>query len=310
MRSVTPAPSAVMAGLDPVIHVLDRGAAVDDRVKPGHDGICGGERHYNLRVLSSAGGVEIGGIDVSQPLSLEVKKLITAALLDHHFVVFPDQSLTRERQFDFAAEFGQVESHGEHRPGHKRHGVAHVLSNLDADGNPTIRYSKAANYHWHTDKPYNPMPPMLTMLHAVEVPKRGGDTEFTNTELAFGTLPEETKRRIVGLRVAFHPAFDDSRPGAVHPLVRTHPDTGGKALYLGNHSTHIVGMPEDESAALLSELLEHATQPRFVYRQRWRVGDLVMWDNRCLLHRAVLDEHSGKYRRIMYRSIVKGTVPF
>jgi taurine dioxygenase len=231
-------------------------------------------------------------------------------LLAHHFVLFPNQSLGRELQYEFAAEFGEVEEpDAQRRPG-KRHGVAHVLSNLDADGNPSIRFSKAANYHWHTDKPYHPAPPMLTMLHAVEVPASGGDTEFANTALAYDALPETTKHRIAAPRVAFRPAFDDSRPGAVHPLVRTHPDTGRETLYLGNHSTHVVGMPEEESAALLRELLEHATQPRFVYRHRWRVGDLVMWDNRCLLHRAVLDQHSGKYRRVMHRSVVRGTVPF
>jgi taurine dioxygenase len=294
-----------MAGLDPAIHVVDRNISVDDRAEPGHDGHL-----FYKRQLSPAGGVELRGIDLSQPMSPETKDTVAAALLAHQFVLFPDQSLTRERQFEFAAEFGEVENHGEHRPEYKRHGVAHVLSNLDADGNPTIRLSKAANYHWHTDKPYHPAPPMLTMLHAVEVPAQGGDTEFANTALAYETLPDSTKRRIAGLRVAFRPAFDEDRPGAAHPLVRSHPETGRKALYFGNHSTHIVGLPETESAALLSELLDHATQPRFLYRHRWRVGDLVIWDNRCLLHRAVLDDHSGKYRRVMYRSIVKGTVPF
>jgi alpha-ketoglutarate-dependent taurine dioxygenase len=301
----SPPPKPVTAGRDPAIDVLDRGAAVDDRAKPGHDEIM-----YREKQLSPAGGVEICGVDLSRRLSPGVKEKVVAALLAHHFILFPDQSLTRERQFEFAAEFGEVENHGEHRRGQKRHGVAHVLSNLDADGNPTIRFSKAANYHWHTDKPYHPAPPMLTMLHAVEVPTQGGDTEFANTALAYGALPEPTKDRVAELRVAFRPAFDEARPGAVHPLVRTHPDTGRKALYLGNHSTHIAGLAETDSATLLTELLDHATQPRFVYRHRWRVGDLVMWDNRCLLHRAVLDEHSGKHRRIMYRSIVKGTVPF
>src|SRR5439155_1486888 len=128
----------------------------------------------------------------------------------------------------------------------------------------------------------------LTTLFAVEVPSSGGDTEFASTALAYEALPEATKRRIAGLRVAFRPAFDASAPEVDHPLVRTHPDTDRKALYLGNHSTHILGPPAAESAALLGDLLEHATQPRFVYRHRWRACDLVMWDNRCLLHRAVL----------------------
>jgi taurine dioxygenase len=188
------------------------------------------------------------------------------------------------------------------------------MSNLDADGNPVLRVSKAANYHWHTDKPYHLAPPMLTILRAVEVPPPervglGGDTEFANTALAYDALPEETKRWIAGLRVVFRPAFDDSRPAVDHPLVRTHPETGRKALYLGNHSTHILGMEKAESATLLGRLLEHTTQPQFVYRHRWRVGDIVMWDNRCLLHRLVVDDSMQRYRRVMHRSVVKGTVP-
>src|SRR5207247_1895004 len=121
----------------------------------------------------------------------------------------------------------------------KRYEVAHVLSNLDADGKPTIRRSRAANYHWHTDKPYHRAPPLLTMLYAVELPPAGGDTAFANMTQAYAVLPDQTKRRIEGLRVVFRPAFDSTRPGADHPLVRTHPDTGAKSLYLGNHSTHI-----------------------------------------------------------------------
>jgi alpha-ketoglutarate-dependent taurine dioxygenase len=260
--------------------------------------------------LSPAGCVAITGVNLPQPLSPEQRDAIVAALLAHHVVVFPDQSLTREQQFAFAANFGEVEVHGAHRGELKRYGVAHVMSNLDADGKPAFRISKAANYHWHTDKPYHPAPPLLTMLYAVELPPVGGDTEFANMTLAYEALPDAMKQRIAGLRVGFRPAFDDSRPGADHPLVRTHPDTGRKSLYLGNHSTHILGMSDAEGAALLAELLEHATQQQFVYAHRWQLGDLVMWDNRCLLHRAVANFEAGKYRRVMHRSVVRGTVPF
>jgi alpha-ketoglutarate-dependent taurine dioxygenase len=263
-----------------------------------------------LQTLSPAGGVAITGIDLAQPLSPEQKDAIVAASLAHHIVVFPEQSLTREQQFLFAANFGEVEAHGVHRGESKRYGVAHVMSNLGADGNPVFRFSKAANYHWHTDKPYHPAPPLLTTLYAVELPPSGGDTEFANMTLAYDALPAAMKRRIAGLRVVFRPAFDESRSAVDHPLVRTHPDTGSKSLYIGNHSTHILGLPEAQSAALLDRLLEHATQPRFVYVHRWRLGDLIMWDNRCLLHRAVANYAADKYRRVMHRSVVRGTVPF
>jgi alpha-ketoglutarate-dependent taurine dioxygenase len=259
--------------------------------------------------LSSVGGLSIAGIDLAQWLSPPAKAAILDALFAHPIIVFPGQSLTREQQFAFAANFGEVEAHGGHRGAAKRYAVAHVMSNLDADGRPTLRISQAANYHWHTDKPYYRAPPSLTLLHAVEVPPSGGDTEFANTALAYDALPDDTKQRIAGLRVVFTPAFDPEGASVDHPLVRTHPETGRKALYLGNHATHIAGLPAAESETLLATLLEHATERRFVYVHRWRVGDLVMWDNRCLLHRVVADDAMRKFRRIMHRSVVKGTVP-
>ncbi|MGA8552485.1 MAG: TauD/TfdA family dioxygenase, partial [Stellaceae bacterium] len=190
-----------------------------------------------------------------------------------------------------------------------------------------------SNYRWHTDKAYRPLPPRLTTLFAVEVPAGGGDTEFANTAQAYDSLPPATKRRIDGLRVVFRwgasrersapgsilagpilpgpisPSMLELQPEVDHPLVRTHPDTGAKALYLGNHSSHIAGLPEAEGRALLDALVEHATQRRFVYAHRWRIGDLVMWDNCCLLHRAVANFDTARERRILHRTVVKGTLP-
>src|SRR5579883_3007892 len=248
--------------------------------------------------LSPAGGVVIAGADLSAPLSPALKEAILRALRDHYIAVFPQQTLTREQQFLFAATFGEVEPP---RAG-KRHAVAHILSNLDAHGNPLAGSSPAANDHWHTDKPYHPLPPSLTTLYAVELPPAGGDTEFANTAMAYAAL-----------RVVFSPKFvtDPQRRTAVaHPLVRTHPDTGDKALYLGNHALGILGMPAVAGAALLGELLAHATQRRFVYTHRWHVGDLIVWDNRCLLHRAVANYDRARYRRVLHRSLVRGTAPF
>src|SRR5204862_7082127 len=132
-------------------------------------------------------------------------------------------------------------------------GRAHVIAKRHRNCNPTVRYSPAANYHWHTDKTYQGAPPILTTLYAVEAPPSGGDTEFANTALAYDALPEETKRRIARLRVVFRPAFDASQRAVDHPLVRTHPETGHKALYLGNHSAEIIGLPEAQSAARLRD---------------------------------------------------------
>jgi len=267
--------------------------------------------------LSAAGGVEITGIDLAEPLVPESKRRIVEAFCEHHVVVFPGQALTREQQYDFAQNFGEIEPSGQ--PGSKRYAVAHVISNLDKDGNPIDRSSSpVSNYRWHTDKSWHAVPPLLTMLYAVELPPEGGDTEFANTLLGYAGLPDRTKERIAGLRVVFRWGASGGKsmmemrenPPVDHPLVRTHPDTGRKALYLGNHAWHIRGMAEDEAAVLLDNLLAHTTQRRFVYAHRWRKGDLLVWDNRCLLHRAVANYQMGKYRRVLHRSVVRGTVPF
>jgi alpha-ketoglutarate-dependent taurine dioxygenase len=289
--------------------------------------VAGSERSQTPRIgatLSAAAGVTITGLDLAQPLSPDSRELIRTAFLAHHVVVFPDQLLTREQQYAFTANFGEVEPHIGWSGLGKRYAVAHVISNLDSNGKPVDRSSSpVSNYRWHTDKAYYAVPPMLTALYAVELPPQGGDTEFANTELGYSALPQETKRRLAGIRVVFQwgAALNETseplrhgelreRPPVDHPLVRTHPETGKKALYLGNHASHIVGMPKAEGAALLEELLRHTTQPQFVYTHRWRHGDLVIWDNRCLLHRAVANYEMDKYRRVLHRSVVRGTVPF
>jgi taurine dioxygenase len=275
--------------------------------------------------LSAAAGVTITGVDLTRPLSPELRDRMLTALHDHHVIVFPDQVLSREQQYTFMANFGEIEPHVARNPQSKRYAVAHVISNLDSEGNPVDRSSSpVSNYRWHTDKAYYPVPPMFTALYAVEMPPQGGDTEFANTEMGYAALPQETKQRIAELRVVFfwgasrRAAGGDllseaqlrERPPVDHPLVRTHPATGKKALYLGNHASHILGMPKAEGERLLDGLLDHTTKPDFVYAHRWRKGDLVIWDNRCLLHRAVANYEMGRYRRVLHRSVVRGTVPF
>jgi alpha-ketoglutarate-dependent taurine dioxygenase len=267
--------------------------------------------------------VAISGIDLSRPLSAELRQLIRDAFLAHHVVVFPGQELSREAQFAFTANFGEVEGPERRRAEGKRQRVAHVISNLDGAGNPVDRSSSAvSNYHWHTDKSYYSAPPSMTTLHAVELPASGGDTEFANTALGYAALPAATKRRIAALRVVFRwgaalgqpeasPTSEPESPPPVdHPLVRTHPETGVPALYLGNHASHVLGLPAAEGESLLAALLAHTTRREFVYTHRWRKGDLVMWDNRCLLHRAVANYEIGKERRILHRTVLGGTVPF
>src|SRR5437764_10756771 len=155
--------------------------------------------------LSEAGGATITGLDLSTPLPPSRREQIREAFRTHHFLVFPEQVLSREQQFEFIANFGEIERHGGRNAQRKRYTAAHVITNLDSDGNPVDRStSPVSNYRWHTDKPYYRAPPMLTALYAVELPPRGGDTEFANTAIGYAALAGATKRRIAGLRVVFY----------------------------------------------------------------------------------------------------------
>jgi alpha-ketoglutarate-dependent taurine dioxygenase len=274
--------------------------------------------------LSPAGGVAITGAGLSRPLSPAFRDEIMAAFLEHHVLVFRDQNLSKEAQLDFTLQFGEIEEHVGRHVAADRYGLVHMVTNLGEDGNPTTRLVQSGNYHWHTDKSYHAVPSLMTLLHAKELPPVGGNTQFANMAMAYDALSDDTKHRIAGMRVVHSWAASRRRAGAPppseiemterppveHPLVRTHPETGAKTLYIGNHASHILGMPEAAGDALLQELLDHATQPQFVYTHQWRDGDLVMWDNRCLLHRALANYEMAKHRRVLHRTVVTGSVPF
>ena len=274
--------------------------------------------------MSPAGGIEILGADLSQPATAELAAQIRQALLDHQIVVVRGQALTKEQQYNFTLNFGELEEHvARHSDG--RYGIVHSVTNLDRDGNPTDALDTRGNYFWHTDKSYHAVPSLMTMLHAVELPPEGGDTQFANMVLAYRALPDSMKERLAGLR-AIHsweasrlasgskPASEEEkreRPPVSHPIVRTHPETGEKALYIGTHAAGgVEGLGAEEGKALLAELLAHATQPQFIYTHHWRQGDLIIWDNRALLHRALANYEMGKHRRVLHRTVVRGTVPY
>ncbi|MGH7095779.1 MAG: TauD/TfdA dioxygenase family protein [Stellaceae bacterium] len=274
--------------------------------------------------LSPAGGVAITGADLSRPLSPAVREAILAAFLDHHILVFREQDLSNDAQLAFTLQFGELEEHVARHSAAGRYGLVHTVTNVGDDGRLTGKLTQVGNYHWHTDKSYHAVPSLMTMLHAKELPPAGGDTQFANMAMAYDALPAATKQRIAGLRVVHSWAASRRRAGAPppsdvemrerppvdHPLVRTHPETGAKTLYIGNHASHIPGMPKAESEALLLDLLEHATQPQFIYTHRWHDGDLVLWDNRCLLHRALANYEMTQHRRVLHRTVVTGSIPY
>jgi taurine dioxygenase len=183
---------------------------------------------------------------------------------------------------------------------------------------------RPAGFNWHTDQSFRARPSALTMLYGVEIPDAGGDTQFTNMYMAYDDLPEDRKRLLEGMKVVHRyrstrkgtsarelkPEEEASLPEVLHPIVRTHPETGRKALYLNrNRMDRIPGMEQDASEALLDELVAHATQDKFQYRHKWRQGDIVIWDNRCTMHKANGDYAPGA-RRVMHRMTTAGTVPF
>ena len=267
-------------------------------------------------------GAEIENVDLSAPLPDAVFAQIGRAFLDHKLLVFRGQALSSGQIQAFAERFGPIEVHTVRRPDGSVLDGVHAVTNLDADGKPSQKPHINANYFWHSDKSHYPAPALLSMLYAVELPPDGGETEFANMAMAYADLPPVRKRRIEGLKVEndFEYAMtnvgkvltEDERratPPVVHPLVRTHPETGVRSLFVGMYSKAIVGMPEAQGRALIKELLDFATQPRFTFRHQWQLGDLVVWDNRCLNHRAVMNYEITQYRRVLLRCVVRGTVP-
>jgi len=273
-----------------------------------------------IRPFPGGLGAEIRGVDLNRPFTGAIGECIQDAFLLHHLVVVRDQELTKDRMGEFAALFGEIEGNVFRNPDGSTLAAIHEISNLDAEGRPAENSYVKSNYHWHTDKSYTPVPALLTMLHAIELPQSGGDTQFADMTSAYDALSDDDKRRIAGLFVVHslqymrestgdRPPTDAERaaaPPVTHPLVRTHPQTGQKSLFLGMYCSHVVGMDAGESRALLDRLLAHATQPRFMYTHRWQPGDLVFWDNRCLLHRAVANYDMDKSRRVLQRLVVRG----
>jgi len=250
---------------------------------------------------------EASGIDLTAPLADTDRDAIVRAMDAYGVLVFHDQFIDDAQQMAFAAAFGPLETSREaDRPGHKMRLDVHMadVSNLGIDGKPLPpdhfrRMSGLANQLWHTDSSFKRIPATYSMLSARAVPDSGGETEFADCRAAYDALPEVMKARIAGF-VAEHSIYtsraalgftdftDAERaalPAVLHPLVKTHPGSGRTTLYIASHAGAIVGMPVAEARLLLADLMEHATQREFVYRHRWRAGDLVMWDNRATLHR-------------------------
>jgi alpha-ketoglutarate-dependent 2,4-dichlorophenoxyacetate dioxygenase len=273
----------------------------------------------------------ISGVDLSQPVSEDLARAIERAMDEHAVCVLPDQALDDERQIAFARLYGPLEVSPpvQNKAGgigfntRVKHREIFDVSNLDEQGaildaRDTRSVYRLGNQLWHTDSSFRQKSAAWSMLHARVIPPAGGDTEFADTRAAYDALTEAMKRRLDGL-VAEHSIWHSRgklggytpteeerklRPPARHPLVRRHPGSGRNALYIASHASHIVGMPLDEGQALLAELIAFATQPRFVYVHKWQPGDLVIWDNRCTMHRATPFAASGHVRDMRRTTVI------
>jgi taurine dioxygenase len=284
-------------------------------------------------------GAEISGVDLSQPLDDDTFAKIAKAFFDNEVAFFRNQTLTPEQQVAFTRRFGVLEQHVRKESRLEGHPEILIISNLlDEKGN-AIGAQDAGRF-WHSDLSYKKEPSMLSALYSLEVPVKDGrvlgDTSFASTTAAYEALPEETRRRIDGLKNVHSYRFYRSKnieaqkqeqarggrviqehvlteeqlksvPDVETPIVRTHPVTKRKGLFVNEaHTSHIVGLPPDESERLLSELYAHVIKPEFVYTHQWQPGDLLMWDNASVQHKATFD-YDLPLRRLMHRTTVRGT---
>jgi alpha-ketoglutarate-dependent 2,4-dichlorophenoxyacetate dioxygenase len=286
-----------------------------------------------IRPLHPLFVAEVRGADLSWDIDVAMQRAIEHAMDEYAVCVLPQQKLDDEQQIAFSRRYGPLENATAVKAQRKagvigtriRHPEIFDVSNLDENGNIMAANDdrwvyRQANELWHSDSTFRQKSSTWSLLHARIVPPSGGDTYFADTRAAYDALPEATKQKLEGL-VAEHsiwysraqlggyvPSNEErsSRPPAQHPLVRRHPGSGRKALFIASHASHIVGWPREEGRALLDELLAFATAPRFVYGHKWRVGDLVIWDNRCTMHRAS-PFPSNDHKRELHRTTIVDT---
>lgn len=280
---------------------------------------------FTVRRLGATFFAEITGLDLARPLDEPTFARVKAAHLEHGVVVFRDQRLTPEQHIAFSRRFGPLQVHSmsqfnlEGRPE-----ILMVGNEKHPDGRP--KGIADAGRYWHSDMSYLPEPALGSLLYARAIPSAGGDTLFCDMCAAYDALPDERKRLLEGKRAIHYfsarwerearaglrpPQSKEERdrnPPTAQPMVRTHPETGRRALYAGGFTIGVEGMPEAEAMALLDETERWATQPRFVHRHRWRLHDLVFWDNRRVMHLATV--YPEDEPRHMHRTTVKGDAPY
>jgi taurine dioxygenase/alpha-ketoglutarate-dependent 2,4-dichlorophenoxyacetate dioxygenase len=285
----------------------------------------------DLHRLHSRFAAEVRGLDLAIPLAAATVAALRTALQEHGVLVFRGQSLTADEQIALSRRFGPLEGFPEEAV-QKGRAELYNVSNVDEGGrlagSRSLQWRLLQfNARWHTDSSYRTIPALASILHAIEVPgasETGGQTEYADMLAAYDELPEGLRRRMHGRHMVHTPEFDRvldpslppfpnekkwSLPPVTHPIVRYHPDRDRSSVYVTtNAGSEVGGMPLDAGRAFLLEIVAFVTEPRFVYRHAWRAGDVVMWDNRRLLHRAIPFD-VDRERRIMRRTTVAGSEP-
>jgi taurine dioxygenase len=274
------------------------------------------ESHIKIKRIASALGAEVDGVDISQPLDSETIAEIRQALLDHLVIFLRNQTVTPQQLLDFGRHYGEPMEY----PQTKGLPECPLVIPVIKLENETVNFGGV----WHSDTTYLPQPPMASLLYAVEVPPSGGDTLFANQYLAHDALSKGLKKSLAsltGINTSAIPAMASTRKhrqaddgvslqvlSAPHPVLRTHPETGRKSLYVNcAHTSRFEGWTELESRSILDHLFAHQIQPEFTCRLQWETGTLAMWDNRCTQHYPMNDYHGHK--RLMHRITLTGDVP-
>lgn len=274
-----------------------------------------------VRKVSPTIGAVVSGVDLSQPLTNETFDRLYDLFNEHSVLCLPGQTLSVEQHVAFSRRFGELEQHVLKEDLLEGHPEIYILSNKMRDGQRVGRAK--AGWYWHTDLSYQKNPSKASFMHALEIPSMGGDTMFASTAAAYDALSQPMKDMLDGLTAEhdFRHGYETfskrwappiseeafkARPPVVHPVVRTHPETGRKSIYVNEgFTTKIMELEHEESAAVLQFLHRHATRPEFVYRHRWSVNDFVMWDNRVTMHCALGDYEEDRY---MHRTTISGDV--
>src|SRR6202049_2830060 len=294
-------------------------------LEPAYDRRGGNKMAISIYPVTPSFAAEVGDLDLARPLDPADLAAVKAAFATYAVLIFPDQQLTQEQHLAFAALFGPLEMtiavHRKDAPLRVRKEFADV-SNLNHKDkvwgkDSRTRQFQLANRLWHTDSSFKRLPALASLLYARAIAPAGGHTEFADERAGSDALPEAMKRRLVGL-VAEHSIFNSrgrlgftnfseeerqGLPPVPQVLVRVIPESGRKSLYLASHAGRIFGMPDAEGRAVMDELIEHATRRQFVYTHRWRVNDLVMWDDRCTMHRGTAFDDL-RFRRDVQRATV------